>query len=179
MNDTRTPYGSMINTSRIGDLQRGWLLVNAGVLLVLWGVSWLVWGIYSYFDTPAEFTPNQMMLSANLFGQPGILFGLLAFIYGMRSIKPPSGSQGQMTEITEDDDSNLPIRGWLMAFSGGLISFWGVFFLVLMIYNLVILRGTPDANTDIFQQAMCFLPGMIVGIPLMLSGSRMIIYREG
>jgi hypothetical protein len=119
-----------------------------------------------------------MMLPVNFFGLSGILFGLLAMIYGTRSIKPILGSTSQLTVETNGNVTSIRKRGWKMAIIGGLFTLWGVLFMVLAIYNLVILRGTPDATTGIVEQVLCFLPGMLVGVPLLLTGSRMIIFGE-
>lgn len=178
MDGMHTPFDTQISMPRKVDLHRGWLFINAGVLLVMWGVSWLFWGLYSYVDTPAEFSWDKMMLPANLFGQPGLLFGILALIYGIRAIKSPLGSAGVQLEKAQEEVTTIRMRGWSIAVIGGLLTFWGILFLVLTIYNLVILKGTPDATTDIAEQVLCSLPGLVIGLPMLLSGSRMIIFAE-
>ncbi len=178
MNGMQTPIDIQITIQTKGDLRSGWLLINGGLLLLMWGVSWLFWGLYSYFDPPAEFTWVKMMLPANLFGLSGILFGFLALIFGIRAIRSSLGSAGVQLEGVQEEQTKFRSSGWMLAITGGLFTFWGILFAVLTIYNLVILRGTPDATTDIAEQVGCFLPGLIIGLPLLLSGSRMVIFGE-
>lgn len=177
MDSMKMAIDTQITIQRKGDLQRGWLYTNAGILFAMWGVSWLFWGIYSYFDPPAEFTWDKMMLPAILFGLSGVLFGVLALIFGIRTVKPPLGSVGVQLEEVQSEQINIRLRGWSIAIIGGLLTFWGILFAVLTIYNLVILRGTPDATTDIAEQVGCFLPGLVIGLPLLFSGIRMIIFQ--
>ncbi len=174
----QTPIDTQITIQNKSDLQRGWFLINSGLLLLMWGVSWLFWGIYSYFDPPAEFSWDKMMLPANLFGLSGILFGVLALIYGMRAIRSALGTSVVQLEEVPEEQIKFQSGGWLLAIIGGLCTFLGIFFAVLTIYNLVILRGTPDATTDIGEQVGCFLPGLVIGLPLLLIGSRKIIFED-
>ncbi len=178
MNGMQAPIGTQITIQDQGDLRRGWSLINIGLLLLMWAVSWLFWGLYSYIDPPADFTWDKMMLPANLFGLSGVLFGFLAINSGVRAIRSPLGSVG--VQVGEGQQEQIKIRssGWTLAIIGGLLAFWGIFFAVLAIYNLVILRGTPDATTDVASQVGCSLPGLLIGVPLLLRGTRMIIYSQ-
>jgi len=156
---------------------KGWVLMIYGILCTMWGLCWLFWGIYGYFDPPQDFSPSRMLLPALVIGMLGVLIGYLSLRYGIKRIK----SANEMKDT--GDKVYYGIKhlkmAWTLTIPGGFLSLGGMFFVVLAIYNLIIIPKTPDAiSTGLFSLQCCFLallfgsPFLLLGTWLIASGSR-------
>ncbi|NJD59520.1 MAG: hypothetical protein FIA98_08990 [Anaerolineae bacterium] len=169
------PPDSQQNVNRRSDRTWGWIFSIIGVFITMWGFAWLCWGIYGYFDPPVNFTPSKMLLLAILFGQSGLLLGFLIFVYGTRRIRSAWGTDMTSTENKDVDGRKNRTWGWICSVFGGLFTLWGILFMVLAIINAFIIPGSTDSMADAQLSVQCYLPGLLIGIPLLLIGSRMII----
>jgi hypothetical protein len=175
MDILRMPTDSQQDVNRKSDRTWGWIFSIVGVFITMWGFAWLCWGIYGYFDPPDNFIPSKMLLLAILFGQPGILIGILIFLYGIRRIRSAWGTDRSSTQIKDVDGRNRRSQGWILSIFGGLFTLWGIFFMVLAIINAFILPEATDTMADAQLSVQCYIPGLLIGIPLFLIGSRALI----
>ena len=149
--------------------KRGWLLMIFGILCNLWGICWLFWGIYGYFDPPQDFSSGEMLLPAIVIGPLSVMIGLLSSRSGIRKVIYAN----ELMDTGEKVEYGMKHRkfAWACTLAGGVITFLGIFFAVLTIYNLVIIPRTANAiDTGLFSIQCSFL-ALLFGLSLLFMGS--------
>lgn len=152
--------------------RKGWWLMVVGILCTMWGLCWLFWGIYGYFDPPQDFSPSKMLLPALVIGPLGILIGLLSLRFGIKMVKYANDLADTGEKVTYG--LKYLKMAWAFTIYGGFISLVVMFFVVLAIYNLIIVPKTSDAISTGQFSLQCSFLALICGFPFLLLGTWLI-----